>query len=119
MLAHQNVNTLHGHAGQIALPLAEVVKHHVNVTVNAPRAPHANYVTMVVNAMVRLTYLLLKITDLPGDPVEEKDCNTDVECPPECEWSPDWEPWLPCSATCGGGLQNRRKKCECKVCSIV
>merc|ERR1711935_388692 len=49
-----------------------------------------------------------------GEPMEEDDCNTDVECPPECEWSPDWEPWLPCSATCGGGLQNRRKKCECK-----
>ena len=56
MLAHQSVNTLHGHAGQIALPLAVVVKHHVNVTANAPRAPHANYVTMVANAMVRLFF---------------------------------------------------------------
>ena len=60
MFAHQNVNTLHGHAGQIALPLVVVVKHLVNVTANAPRAPHANCVTMVANAMVRLTYFKLK-----------------------------------------------------------
>ena len=49
-----------------------------------------------------------------GEPREEEDCNTDVECPPECEFSPDWEPWLPCSKTCGGGTKSRQKKCECK-----
>ena len=56
MPAHQSVNTLHGHAGQIALPHAEVVKRHVNVIANAPRVPHANCVTMVANARVRLSY---------------------------------------------------------------
>ena len=49
-----------------------------------------------------------------GEPREEKDCNTDIVCPPECEYSPDWEPWSPCTKTCGGGTASRSKKCECK-----
>ena len=49
-----------------------------------------------------------------GEPIEENDCNTDVTCPPQCEWSPDWEEWRPCTVTCGTGTQSRQKKCECK-----
>ena len=49
-----------------------------------------------------------------GEPVEEMECNTDLTCPPECEFGPDWAPWQPCTVTCGGGSRLREKKCECK-----
>ncbi|CAG5109987.1 Oidioi.mRNA.OKI2018_I69.chr2.g4444.t2.cds [Oikopleura dioica] len=49
-----------------------------------------------------------------GEPIEEQDCNTDVTCPPDCEFGDDWAPWGPCTTTCGPGSRQREKECDCK-----
>ncbi|CBY23415.1 unnamed protein product [Oikopleura dioica] len=49
-----------------------------------------------------------------GEPIEEQDCNTDITCPPECEFGDDWAPWGPCTTTCGPGSRQREKECDCK-----
>ena len=52
MLAHQNVNTLHGHVGQNAVQHVVVVKNHVIVNVTAQMDIHQIFAKTTVNAMV-------------------------------------------------------------------
>lgn len=44
-----------------------------------------------------------------GEAVETKKCNLKL-CPVNGKWSP-WSTWFPCSKTCGGGLQTRKRSC--------
>ena len=46
-----------------------------------------------------------------GEPIEEVDCNVDVDC---CKYGDEWETWGPCTVTCGTGTRSRQKPCECE-----
>ena len=117
-LVHPSANLAHGVNGLSAAPLVEAEKRSERELAN---------VLKVINDQNNPKIIFqsfLKGVDksqcenngqCEGEPVEERvGCNEDNECPPECEWSPDWEPWSPCTVTCGGGSRQKTKKCECK-----
>ncbi|XP_036397842.1 adhesion G protein-coupled receptor B2-like isoform X1 [Megalops cyprinoides] len=48
-----------------------------------------------------------------GPELQSKVCNIAV-CPVEGQWL-DWSPWSRCSSTCGGGVQQRQRRCRVSV----
>ncbi|KAK3095360.1 hypothetical protein FSP39_013702 [Pinctada imbricata] len=48
-------------------------------------------------------------SDCYGNDTETQDCNTH-HCPIHGNWT-QWDDWVPCSVTCGGGTQGRNRSC--------
>uniref|UniRef100_A0A8C2K7C6 Thrombospondin-1 n=1 Tax=Cyprinus carpio TaxID=7962 RepID=A0A8C2K7C6_CYPCA len=62
----------------------------------------------------------IRLCNSPTPQMEGKDCQGEGRQTDKCEKSPcpinggwgPWSPWDTCSATCGGGIQNRKRLCD-------
>ncbi|KAJ8312947.1 hypothetical protein KUTeg_010320 [Tegillarca granosa] len=45
------------------------------------------------------------------DVIDVQNCSTQIPCPIDGEWN-DWSDWSTCSASCGRGLQTKRRFCN-------